>query len=515
MSNDSKDTKRIAKNTLFLYFRMFLLMAVGLYTSRITLQALGVDDYGVYSVIGGFVMMFGMLSGSLSNAISRFILVELGRNNQQRLQTVFSSSVSVQIILAVIVFVLAEIIGCLFLFYKMNIDPERINAAFWVLQCSILTFCLGLAYVPYNATIIAHERMKAFAYISLLEAGLKLAVSFVLFLPLFDRLIVYAILLFVVQLLLRSIYVRYCTRNFSECRYSFHIDIKLLKEMSGFAGWNFFGESVQLLNNQGIDILINLHFGVVLNAAKGIANQVNTALQQFVVNFMTAITPQITKSYAANDKKYAFQLACIGSKFSFFLMFILALPVLMETDIILDLWLVETPDYAVSFIRWIIIGSLTKVIAQTMFTLQMAEGNIKKYQIIVSCIASLTFPLSCLAFYLNYPPMTPFIIYSVVSLINIFVRYYIVRGTTGFPFVDYIIGVVVRSFAAALVAVILPCCVVECFEPSYLRLIASIVTCLISAVIFAYFIGLSKLEQQMVIRQILRLKNRLTLFTLK
>ena len=331
MSNTTENNKRIAKNTLLLYFRMLFLMAVSLYTSRVVLNALGVEDFGIYNVVGGVVAMFSVLSGSLSTAISRFITYELGKGNKENLNKIFSSAVTIQFGLAGIIILLAETIGIWFLNIKMNIPEVRMEAANWVFQFSILTFAINLISVPYNASIIAHEKMSAFAYISILEAVGKLTIAYLITISPIDKLIFYAILMCAVALVVRLTYGNYCKRHFSECTYHFSWDKLLLKQMFGFAGWNFIGASSAILRDQGGNVVINLFCGPTVNAARGIAFQVNNAVNQFVTNFMTALNPQITKSYASGDKEYMMTLIFQGARLSFYMLFLLSLPILVNT----------------------------------------------------------------------------------------------------------------------------------------------------------------------------------------
>lgn len=319
MSQISQNNKRIAKNTLLLYFRMLFMMVVSLYTSRVVLNALGVEDFGIYNVVGGVVAMFSMLSGSLSAAITRFITYELGTGNQENLKKIFSSAVTIQLWLAILIIFLAEAVGVWFLNVKMNIPEIRMTAANWVFQFSVLTFAVNLISVPYNASIIAHERMSAFAYISILEAIGKLAIAFLVVVSSIDRLVFYAILMCVVALIVRLAYGFYCKRHFDECTYHFIFDKDLLKRMFGFAGWNFIGAASSILRDQGGNIIINLFAGPTVNAARGIAFQVNNAIHGFVSNFMTALNPQITKSYASGNSDYMMILICQGARLSFYM----------------------------------------------------------------------------------------------------------------------------------------------------------------------------------------------------
>lgn len=342
-NTQSINNKRIAKNTLLLYFRMILTMLVSLFTSRVVLDSLGEANYGIYNVVGGVVAMFSVLSGSLSGAISRFLTYELGKKNMNRLKLIFSTSVNIQFLMSVIVIVLCEILGVWFTNEKMNIPADRMEAANYVLQCSIITFAINVISVPYNATIIAHEKMSAFAYIGILEVTLKLLVAYLIYISPSDKLMTYATLLLLISIILRMIYGIYCSRHFEEAKYHFVLDKKIFREMSSFAGWNLFGNTAYMLNTQGVNMLINIFFGVTSNAARAIAVQVDTAVQQFVNNFMTALNPQITKSYAAGDLDYMYKLVCRGTKFSFFIMYIFIVPIVLEADTILGIWLKQVP----------------------------------------------------------------------------------------------------------------------------------------------------------------------------
>lgn len=310
--------QRVARNTLLLYFRMFLNMAITLYTSRVILKYLGIEDYGIYNVVGGLVSMFSLISGSLSNSVSRFITFELGKGNNQKLRKIFSISVLIHIILAIIIFLAVEFIGVWFLNVHMNINESRISAANWVLQFSLLTFIVNIISVPYNAIIIAYEKMKAFAYVSILEVTLKLVAVYLLIISPIDRLIMYSFLLFLIAILLRVIYGIYCKTHFNECAIKLTWDKNIIIEMSQFAGWNFLGSLSNIFKTQGVNILINIFHGATLNAAQGIATQINNAVQSFSENFMTALNPQIIKSYASNDINRSLNMVKVGARLSFF-----------------------------------------------------------------------------------------------------------------------------------------------------------------------------------------------------
>ena len=286
---------------------MLFLLLIGLYTSRVVLQVLGVQNYGINSVIAGFISMFGIITSSMSSAISRFITVELGKGNLGRLKKVFSTSISVQLFMGLLIVILIETVGIWFVSNKMQIPPGRDVAAQWCLHCAALSTFISLMNIPFNSAIVAHEKMSAFAYMTILDALLKLGICYAIYISPFDKLITYSILGVAVSMITTSIYWIYCLRKFEETSFSFHFDKVLFKEIWGFAGWNFFGQTAWILNTQGVNMLMNLYFGVVVNAARGVADRVNSIIQQFVTNFMMALNPQITKSYAAGDKEDAFK----------------------------------------------------------------------------------------------------------------------------------------------------------------------------------------------------------------
>lgn len=391
MNNNATNNKRIAKNTLLLYMRMLLLMAISLYTSRINLDSLGEIDYGVYNVVGGVVAMFSILSGSVSVAISRYLTYELGTGNRKKLNIVFCTSINIQILMGLLIFIVAEIIGVWFLNTHMNIPAERMKAANWVLQCSIITFIINLISVPYNALIIAHERMSAFAYIGLIEAALKLVVCYLLYISPIDKLILWAVMLMLVSVCMRMIYGSYAKRHFEESKYRWRIDKVLMKDMSKFLGWAFWGNGVIVLRDQGTNILLNLFFGPAVNAARGIAMSINTAMYSFVTNFMTAINPQITKNYAQLDFDSMNILIMRGCRFGFFILMLLVIPVCVNIDYILSLWLIDVPEHTAAFIVLTLMYSLVDCYVTPLCTGVLANGKIKKYEIQLTCIYIVNF----------------------------------------------------------------------------------------------------------------------------
>ena len=494
-TNSVADSRRVAKNTVILYCRMFFLMFISLFTSRVVLNTLGVTNFGVYNVVGGLVSMFSILSTSITNSISRFLTYEIGRGTTDRLNRVFCTSVNVMFLLCIVVVLAIEVIGIWFLNHKMDIPSDRMSAAHWVLQCSTLTFCFGLLSTPYNAAIVAHEKMSAFAYISIFEAALRLVVVYMLYISSFDKLKTYAVLLLVVSILIRFIYASYSKRHFKECTYHLVHDRFLLKDMLGFAGWSFFGNTAWILNTQGVNMLINVFFGVTLNAARGIATQVEGVVLRFVDGFMTSLNPQITKTYAAGQVEEMHKLICRGAKFSFFLVLFFALPICLETKQILTLWLKLVPDYSVAFVRLTFISTVCTLLGNTLVTAQYATGKIRRYQIVITLCGFWVFPLTWLAFYLGLSPMFAYIIYATVYFILIFVRIYLVKDLIHLPWQTYTKEVVLKTLLIACLAAVIPYGLYSIMPESILRLFLVVVFSWFSVVLLVYSIGVNPTER--------------------
>jgi len=505
MSQDSQvNNKRLAKNTIVLYIRTIVLMLVSLYTSRVVLDVLGVDDYGIYNVVGGAIAMFSVVSGSISNAISRFITFELGKGDFAKLKEVFVSSVNIQIGLSALVLLLGETLGLWFLNTYMNIPAERLSAANWVLHCSLLAFVINLLSLPYNSCIIAHEHMTAFAYIGILDAVLRLTV--VLVLPLFttDKLIVYSVLIVLVALIVRIVYTLYCKSHFSECEYHLSYNKSLVREMAGFSGWQFLTNTCWIVNTQGLNILSNIFFGVRINAARGVAAQVEGAVMTFVNNFMTAINPQLVKSYAQHDTERFFSLICRGAKFSYFMLLLIALPIIMETEFILGLWLKLVPDYAVLFVRLSIFAAIMNMLGNTCVAACMATGDIKRYSIIISAVGYTVFPFTWLAFYLGMPAASAYVIFIIIYFMVIFVRLYVMKGLLNFPPMMYVKKVLVVIIPVSLTSVILPYLGLSVMEDSLIRFLLVSVLCIVSTLGAVYLIGLTSNEKKFLVSYVLK-----------
>ena len=503
MPDISANNKRIAKNTILLYCRTLITMALSLYASRVILLQLCVDDYGIYNVVGGVVAMFSVISTALSGSISRFLTFELGRKDFKRLGAVFSTSVNIQICLAILILLLGESAGVWFLNSIMDIPPERMYAANWVLQCSLFTFCINLVSVPYTACIVAHERMSAFAYISILEAVLRLAACLALAFAPFDKLIFYALLMLLAAVLIRLIYGIYCGRNFEECKYRFVKDKSIAKEMTGFAGWSFFTGAAYIFNIQGVSILINLFFGVALNASRGIATQVEGAVTRFVDNFTTAINPQITKNYAAGEIPQMFVLICRGAKFSYLLLLMMAVPLLIETETVLALWLKIVPDDAAVFVRLSLIGAMVNILGNTGYTACMATGNIKRYVIYITSVGLFVFPLTWLAFARGMPAYSAYVIYILVYVAVNATRLYIMKGLLNFPIKMFLKEVLAPVALTTIIGGIAPVMFANSMRPTVARLFATTVVSAASVGLAACFVGLTRHEREMTVGKII------------
>lgn len=485
-------------------------MLVALYTSRVILNALGVEDFGINNVVGGFVAMFSLISSALTSSIGRFLTFELGRNNQSKLKEVFSTSLLIQLSLSALVLIVAETVGIWFVNYKMVIPADRLYAANWVFQASMLGFVLGLLSTPYNAAIIAHERMNIYAYFGILQIFINLGiVLFIAYSPFeFDRLIVYSILVVCVSVLMQALYWTYCYRHFPESRVRPKFNKQQWKEMSGFAGWNGVGCSAAILRDQGVNILLNLFFGPVVNAARGIAGSVSGAIGQFTGNFMTALNPQITKSYASGDHSYMFSLVERGSRFGFYIMLLLSLPVILETPFILTLWLKQYPNFTVIFVRLVLCYSLVEVLSYTLITLQVATGKIRNYQIAVGGLMLLNFPISWLALHFGASPYSVYIVAICIAIGCLILRLWFLRAMVGLSMRRYLRYVVGNVLITTFVAAVLPVLLYFVLDPGLLRLIIIGVASVVSAAAAILFIGCTPSERNFILSKATLLKSK-------
>lgn len=509
MAGISQDNKRIAKNTLVLYIRMIVMMVVSFYTTRVILNALGVDDYGINNVVGSLVSMFSLISSSLSGSTSRFITFELGTGNKEKLRKTFITTVNINIILAIIVTIAIETIGVWFLNNKMVIPPDRLYAANWVLQCSVITFAIGLLSVPYNASIIAHEKMSAFAYMTIFDAVAKLCIAIAIDYYNGDRLILFAIISLIPTIISQIIYYIYCKRNFEECRYKILWDKNLLKNIGSYALWNFIGCTAGIMKDQGVNIAINLFCGPTVNAARGIAMQVNGIISRFISNFTIALNPQIIKEYAANNLQRMHKLVFTGTRFSYYLFMFLSIPIFLEIETILQLWLGEIPTGTILFARLVLILSLVDIISQTLIVAQGASGKIRNYQIAVGGILILNFPISYYLLSKNIFPEVTVIVAIIISQICLLARLLFLRKMIKLSIREFINKVYINVITVTILSFIPPFIIYFHVTEGLYRFITVFITSVISSVIFIYLVGCNKQERQLITQNIKKITNKL------
>ena len=495
--NKADNTRRLAKNTLYLYFRSIFCLLLSLYSSRLILQALGVDDYGINNAVAGFASMFTLVTGSLSSAISRFLTFEQGTGNKDRQKQVFSISLNMMIVFALIILILAETFGVWFVEHKMTIPVGRENAALWAFRCAILTVMSGLIVVPFNAAIISHEKMGVYALINIVEAILRLGLALFLTFGHYtaDRLILFAGIWAICTIGFQLFAITYSSFHFSECRPRLFFDKKLFKEMFGFAGWNFIGNISGTLSDQGVNTIINVFCGPAINAARGLSNTVHRAIAMFVNNFTLALTPQITKSYAANDKQYTKYLAYRGVRFSFFIMFIIALPVLLETNFVFNLWLGDVPAHTVNFNRLTLIESMIGLSYVTFGTVQNATGRIRSYNLIMSLIVLLQFPLSWLFLYLGFPPEIVFISSIAIAILSFFASTQIVKKTLQFSYTELFKEIYLPELKVIVCSTIIPLLSILFFPYGWKRFLITGTLCVLFTVPSILYLGCSRSER--------------------
>lgn len=509
MSKESSNNTQIAKNTIFLYFRMILLMAVSLYTSRVVLSTLGIDDYGIYNVVGGFIGMFAFLNGAMAGCTQRYITIALGKDDEQNLKRVFSTCVITHGMIALIVFVLAETVGLWFLLEKLVIPENRMTAAMIVYQCSIVSTMVMIMSFPYNADIIAHERMSAFAYISIFEAFANLGVVYLLCIGLFDKLAFYAFLLLVVKVSVIVVYRIYCKKHFNESVFRWLFDKGLLKEMLSFTGWNLWGGIAGTLMGQGINVLLNIFFGPAVNAARGVAVQVQGAVQMFATNFQTAINPQMMKSYAADDLHAMHVLLFRSAKFTFMLLLCLMLPLMFEIDTVLGLWLKQIPEYTNIFVCLMLCISMVDAISNPFMTASAATGRVKVYQSVVGGILLTIVPLAYIPLKLGAEPYVVFVVHLSIAVIAFVTRLYIVSKLINLSVIDYIKKVIIPSSCVGILSVLISVFIKQIFPKGLLFSICEGVVILLVVGLTSFFLGLTKGERYFVLSKVPIIKNKI------
>lgn len=497
-----RNPKKIVKNTAFLYVRMLILMVISLYTSRLVLKELGITDYGIYNVIGGLITIFSFINGSMAQASQRFITFEVGTGNLDSLKKIFSTCVYIHFFLAGVIIFLGETVGLWYVYNVAVIPADRFTAALWIYQCSIVVACATVITVPYNALIIAHERMSAFAYLSIIEAVLKLAIVWIIMFVNYDRLIFYGVLMSILSVLMRILYGIYSDRTFPEAHLVWHIDKTYIRSMGRFAGWSLCGSLAAAGYTQGLNLVINFFFNPAVNAARGIAVTVQAVIRNFANNFQVAVNPQITKSFAMKDMDYLFSLIFRASFFSFFLFFIVALPVFLEIDTLLSLWLVETPEYTDIFIRILLIISSIEVLASPLNVSLQATGDIKRFELTIGIILMLTVPVSYIVLKFYPLPQNAFWVFLFQVCIAHVARLFLMRYKLGLSISLYLRKVALKIVPVAIFSMIIPITLHYSISSGILRLICVIVACLTFTPCSIFLIGLSKIEQKELVNKV-------------
>ena len=499
MSDTSANNKRIAKNTLLLYIRMLFMLVISLYTSRVILNTLGVVDYGINNVVGGVITMLGFLTGSLGAASSRYITYDLGKGDIAVMKKTFGNILTIHFILAAIILVISETLGLWFMSTQLQIPSERETAAMWVYQFSIFSSVLTVISVPYNATIIAHEKMSAFAYISIADAVLKLLIVYLLVVIPYDKLIIYAILFFCIQVFDRIVYGVYCSRHFAETHTRLRYDGKLFREIFAFAGWTMNGNLAAIGYTQGLNILLNIFFGPAVNAARGIAVQVQGVCQQFCSNFQMALNPQLTKNYAQGDLDNMHRLLVKSSKFSFYILFFIVLPLMFKAEFVLKLWLGIVPEHTVTFLRLILIVGLLYTLSNPIIVSVHATGKLKKFQLIEGTMLLTIVPIAYILLkFFGIRPEYVFVVHIVVELCTQYARLRIVLPMIDMKLEDYFRSVIKPILLVVILSPWLPYITNATVHGQWISFFVVCMICVICISGCVYFIGCTNPERMFI-----------------
>lgn len=499
MQDEHYSKSRVAKNTIILYLRMIITVIVSLFTSRILLKALGFSDFGIIEVVGGLVTMISFLQVGMSGASQRFLSVGLGIGDIKELKNTFCTTVLTHRIIAIIGVFILEIVGLWFLNYKLNIPPDRLYYANWVFQCSIIIFAVSIATVPYNAAIIAHERMGVFAYITISEVIFKFILAISLYYATMDKLILYSVLSVLGTIFICSIYWRYCKKNFEECTYSFNFDKKLTKEMISFAGWGFVGNMGFSTKDQLSNILLNLFFDTTVNAARGIATRVSSIINSFAQNFTTALNPQIAKLYAAGEYEKSRDLVYAASRYAFFLLLILAVPFLTNEHYILVLWLGDIPSYTDSFVFIILTVALIYSMAHSTATAILTTGKVRSLQLGLALILLTEIPIAYVILKLGCNPWQAMIPSIITTMITVLYRYYLItRYVSIYSFKHFLIHTVFRCLIIYILSLGLSLFVRSHFSQGFFNFILTTLFSGVIVLLLIWIIGLNPEEKRMI-----------------
>lgn len=486
---------------------MLLTLGVTLYTSRVVFNALGIEDFGIYNVVAGVVTMFSFIKGAMSSANQRFFSFELGRGDLKKLHNTFNMSINIHIVISIIVVLVCETIGVWFLNNKLTISPERLDAANFVFHCAVAGLVLTIMDVPYNANIVAHERMQAFAYISLLDVGLKLAVVSMLSFDLGDNLEVYALLTLISNILVWFCYYIYNRINFSNTKFNMYWNASLFKELMSYTGWNVVGNLSFVFANQGINILLNIFFGPMVNASRAVSYQIQSAVNSFIVNIQMSIKPQIIKNYAIHDLKSMHLLIIKGTKFSFFLLYLMSLPILLKTSSVLDLWLGNVPEYAVTFTRLAIVDAMINCWSGGLITAAQATGKIKKYQLIVGGILLFNIPISYVILNLGVEPFYVVFVSITLSIIALVIRLVLLKNMVSLPIFLFFKNVILPSFLVLLSSFLLAVFIDFDIDNVFLDLMVSAICTSVLVLISVLIFGVEAEEREFLLKKLNKLLN--------
>ena len=495
MINNSFDNKRIVKNSIMLYVGMVYGLFISLYTSRVVLNALGFEDYGLYNVIGSVAAMFIFLRSAMGNSIHRFMAYSIGKGDVEEVKKVFSSGVLMHFLLGCVIVLIAETIGLWFLNNRMIIPDERLVAANWVYQFSVFSIFLSVICVPYDALIIAHEKMIAFAFVQIFNSTLILLIVLFIDSISYDRLIVYGLLLMFVQVLNRIIYGVYCKKHFPECIFILVRDRSLLKEITSFAGWALLGNIAYIGYTQGLNIMLNVFFNPVVNAARGISYSIQGALKGFTINIQTAVNPQITKAYVAGETERLHQLIVASSKLSYYLLLSIVIAVSSEIEAILKLWLVNVPDYSVSFTLLILASMLIDPLANPLLISNRATGKIKNYQLSEGGLLILILPVSWVFLELGYEPGSFFIVQFFFFIVTQVARVFLVCHYINMSYRYYLKKIIYPISIVSVISVFIPLFLHFTLVNTVTNMILTCIISFVYVLTISYCLGLDASEK--------------------
>ena len=498
--SENSSNKRIVKNTIFLYVRMMVVMIVALFTSRIILNTLGAIDYGIYNVVGGIVTIVAFLNSALGGSTSRYLTFALGEGILEKQKKTFGAALNLHICIALLVLIVGETIGLWFFYEKMIIPEDRVSAALWVYQFSIVTTMISFTQVPYNASLIAHEKMSIYAYVGLYEAFSRLAIAYLITISPIDNLVFYGSLLLLNTIAVQMFYRWYAAKNFSECRFSLVKDKALYKQLLSYGGWDLFGNLAVVCQGQGVNLLLNVFFGPVVNAARAIAFQIQGAILQFVSNFMTAVRPQVIKNYAEGNVERMYSLTFYTAKFSYMLMLALVVPICCEIKFILHLWLGdEAPEETALFAVLVLVTYTWRTFHIAALMPFHAIGNIKTGNIIIGSLMIATLPIGYVLFKISLPAYSVFLVIFAVEIVGMFAIYWLIHNYEYFSYLDIFRKILIPSTAVTLLTIALPLYIINFMEEGWLRLILVCVSSEITLVLSAFYIGLNKSERSRII----------------